>query len=107
MTASAKESPTKPRLLLASDRSDQSVELAGILQAVGEVDTMPTSDIPDAPAGRFSGVVVDINLLLAKDPTLVNSDPYGEGWLLRLRPASLAERDELLGPEEYREHTGE
>src|SRR6476620_7463542 len=62
MTASAKESPTKPRLLLASDRSDQSVELAGILQAVGEVDTMPTSDIPDAPAGRFSGVVVDINL---------------------------------------------
>jgi glycine cleavage system H protein len=57
-----------------------------------------------APIG---GVVVDINLLLAKDPTLVNTDPYGEGWLLRLRPTSLAERDELLGPEEYREHTGD
>ena len=55
-----------------------------------------------APIG---GVVVDINLLLDKDPTLVNSDPYGEGWLLRLRPTSLAERDELLGPAEYREHT--
>jgi putative nucleotidyltransferase with HDIG domain len=62
MTAPAKPSSTKPRLLLASDRSDQSIELADILQSVGEVDTMPTSDIPDAPGGRFSGIVVDINL---------------------------------------------
>jgi putative nucleotidyltransferase with HDIG domain len=62
MTAPAKQSSTKPRLLLASDRSDQSSELAGILQSVGEVDTIPTSDIPDAPAGHFSGIVVDINL---------------------------------------------
>jgi putative nucleotidyltransferase with HDIG domain len=62
MSTPAKQSPTRPRLLLASDRSDQSVELADILQSVGEVDTMPTSDIPDAPAGRFSGIVVDINL---------------------------------------------
>jgi len=62
MTTPAKQSPTRPRLLLASDRSDQSIELADILQSVGEVDTMPTSDIPDAPAGRFSGIVVDINL---------------------------------------------
>jgi putative nucleotidyltransferase with HDIG domain len=62
MTAPAKQSSTKPRLLLASDRSDQSSELADILQSVGEVDTIPTSDIPDAPAGHFSGIVVDINL---------------------------------------------
>ena len=32
------------------NRSDQSIELAGILQSVGEVDTIATSDIPDAPA---------------------------------------------------------
>jgi putative nucleotidyltransferase with HDIG domain len=62
MTAPAKPSSTKPRLLLASDRSDQSSELAGILQSVGEVDTIPTSDIPEIPAGDFSGIVVDINL---------------------------------------------
>jgi putative nucleotidyltransferase with HDIG domain len=62
MTAPAKQSSTKPRLLLASDRSDQSSELADILQSVGEVDTIPTSDIPAAPAGHFSGIVVDINL---------------------------------------------
>ncbi len=62
MTAPATQSSTKRRLLLASDRSDQSSELASILQSVGEVDTIPTSEIPDAPAGHFSGIVVDINL---------------------------------------------
>jgi putative nucleotidyltransferase with HDIG domain len=62
MTSSANETSPKPRLLLASDRSDQSSELSGILQAVSEVDTIATSDIPDAPAGDLSGIVVDINL---------------------------------------------
>ena len=62
MTTLASPSSPKRRLLLASDRSDQSSELATILRSVGEVDTISTSDIPDAPAGHFSGIVVDINL---------------------------------------------
>jgi len=62
MTSSADQTSPKRRLLLASDRSDQSSELADILQSVGEVDTILTSDIPDAPAGDLSGIVVDINL---------------------------------------------
>jgi putative nucleotidyltransferase with HDIG domain len=66
MTTSTNASPVKRRLLLASDRSDNSSELVAILQSVGEVDTIPTSDIPDAPAGRFAGIVVDINLRSAE-----------------------------------------
>src|SRR5882672_1612954 len=62
MTALANKTSSKRRLLLASDRSDQSSELASILKAVGEVDTIPTSEIPDQPAGDLSGIVVDINL---------------------------------------------
>jgi putative nucleotidyltransferase with HDIG domain len=62
MTALANQTSSKRRLLLASDRSDQSSELASILQSVGEVDTVSTSDLPDDPADRFSGIVVDINL---------------------------------------------
>jgi len=62
MSALAKPVPAKRRLLLASDRSDQSIELATILQSVSEVDTISTSDIPDSPASHFSGIVVDINL---------------------------------------------
>ena len=59
---SAQASPTKRRLLLASDNHDQSRELERILQSVGEVHTVSTSELPDAPADQISGVVVDINL---------------------------------------------
>jgi putative nucleotidyltransferase with HDIG domain len=62
MSALAKPVPAKRRLLLASDRSDQSSELANILQTVSQVDTVSTSDIPDTNTGRFAGIVVDINL---------------------------------------------
>jgi len=62
MTATAQQFASKRHLLLASDRSDQSNELINILKSVGDVDAMPTSDIPENPQGRFSGVIVDINL---------------------------------------------
>src|SRR6266516_2200326 len=62
MTSSNNQTPPRRRLLLASDRGYHSSELADILQSVGEVDTIATSDIPDAPAGDLSGIVVDINL---------------------------------------------
>jgi len=61
MSATAKQASNKRRLLLASDRKDQSGELAEILRSVGDVDTVATSDIPLAPT-NLSGVVVDINL---------------------------------------------
>lgn len=55
-------SRTKRRLLLASDRTDRSSDLWAILQSAADVDTILTSGIPDRPEGRFSGIVVDINL---------------------------------------------
>src|SRR5450755_4853257 len=80
MTAPAKQSSTKPRLLLASDRSDQSSELADILQSVGEVDTIPTSDIPAAPAGHFSGIVIDIDLRSAESVQQVRNKLQTEAY---------------------------
>src|SRR6202453_1969250 len=80
MTTQANPSPSKRRLLLASDRSDQSSELASILKSVGEVDTISTSEIPDAPAGHVSGIVVDINLRSAESVQTVRNklrtEPY-------------------------------
>jgi putative nucleotidyltransferase with HDIG domain len=80
MTALATQTPPKRRLLLASDRSDQSSELAGILQIVGEVDTIPTSDIPDAPANHVSGIVVDINLRSPESVQQVRNKLRGEAY---------------------------
>src|SRR5258708_1828540 len=62
MTSSDNPTSPKRRLLPASDRGDHSSELADILQSVGEVDPIARSDIPEAPAGDLSGIVVDINL---------------------------------------------
>jgi glycine cleavage system H protein len=64
--------------------------------AVGEVEsTKSVSDI-FAPV---SGEIVEVNQTVVDDPSLVNSDSYGEGWLFRIRLEGTA--DDLLSPEEY------
>src|SRR5713226_5862298 len=78
MTSSDNHNSPKRRLLLASDRSDQSSELANILQSVGEVDTISASDIPDAPATDLSGIVVDINLRSPESVQQVRNKLRGE-----------------------------
>src|ERR1700753_731540 len=80
MTALAKKIPTKRRLLLASDRSDRSSELVSILESVGDADTISTSDIPDNPTGRFSGIVVDINLRSAASVQRVRNKLRAEAY---------------------------
>src|ERR1700730_11642877 len=80
MTALTNQRSPKRRLLLASDRSDQSSELASILQSVGEVDTISTSDIPDAPARHFAGIVVDINLRSAESVQRVRNKLRTEAY---------------------------
>ncbi len=50
----------------------------------------------------LSGTVVAVNGLLEEDPSLMNSDPYGEGWLYRLEPSDPAELRDLLDAGAYR-----
>jgi len=80
MAGLTKNTSTKRRLLLASDRNDQSSELAGILQSVSEVDTIATSEIPEAPARELSGIVVDINLRSAESVQLVRNKLRAEAY---------------------------
>jgi glycine cleavage system H protein len=55
----------------------------------------------------LSGTVVEINKALDGDPALVNKDPYGNGWMIKLRVKSPSELEQLLGSEEYARHIGE
>jgi DNA-binding response OmpR family regulator len=80
MTTQASPSSSKRRLLLASDRNDQSSELASILKSVGEVDTISTLEIPDAPASHVSGIVVDINLRSAESVQRVRNKLQAEAY---------------------------
>ncbi len=86
------------------------VELPAVEELFSRLDVFGTIEAAEAVSELFSpvgGAILETNARLDEEPTLVNSDPYGEGWLIRLRPKSLPERDELLGPAEYREHTGD
>lgn len=54
-----------------------------------------------------AGEVVDVNSALDGDPAVVNRDPYGEGWMVRLRVADPKALGGLLTPAAYRTHIGE
>jgi glycine cleavage system H protein len=54
----------------------------------------------------IGGEVTAINQRLDKEPALVNSDPYGEGWMLKLKAANPAARDGLISAAEYAKHIG-
>jgi glycine cleavage system H protein len=49
----------------------------------------------------MSGEVVEVNEALANSPELVNEDPYGEGWLVKVRLSDPSEADELMDHETY------
>ncbi|MEJ2602384.1 MAG: glycine cleavage system protein GcvH [Gammaproteobacteria bacterium] len=49
----------------------------------------------------FECTVDEVNGALADEPEKVNSDPYGEGWIVRVTPASPGALEELLDPEAY------
>jgi glycine cleavage system H protein len=70
----------------------EKMEIFGTIEAVKAV-----SDL----YSPISGEVVAVNETLDEDPALVNSDPYGEGWMIRLRATDLSELDDLITPEAY------
>ena len=49
----------------------------------------------------ISGEIQESNAALADSPELINSDPYGEGWFVRLQPSDDAELDSLLSAADY------
>jgi glycine cleavage system H protein len=63
-----------------------------------EVESVKAVSDVIAPA---SGEIVEVNDALKKDPERINTDPYGEGWLVRVRLADPAELDGLLDAAGY------
>ncbi len=65
----------------------------------GEVESTKSVSEIYAPV---QGVVVEVNAALETSPELVNSDPYGEGWLIVLRPVDLRAVETMLDADAYR-----
>lgn len=49
-----------------------------------------------------SGEVVEVNEKVVNDPSLINKDPYGEGWIIKIKLKDKAEYDRLLTAEQYK-----
>ena len=71
--------------------------------ACGEVES--TKSVSDLYA-PLAGEVTAVNDALDASPELVNTDPYGEGWMYELRPADAAAVDALLDPAAYQAQLG-
>ena len=72
--------------------------------AYAEVESVKAVSDVVAP---LSGEVLEVNQKAVDEPETINADPYGEGWLVRIRLADAAEVEALLEPEAYRAHVAE
>lgn len=78
------------------ETQDEDVEENGIFGTIEAVKTV--SDLFSPVAGK----VLEVNPALENSPELVNNDPYGEGWLIKLQVANPADLDNLLDVEAYK-----
>lgn len=85
------------------------VELPDVGAAFSKMDVFGTIEAVKAVSDLYcplEGEVVAVNDALDDDPSLVNSDPYGEGWMIRLKVANPDEVSSLLSSDSYGEHIG-
>jgi glycine cleavage system H protein len=83
------------------------VELPGVGDTFSKMDVFGTIEAVKAVSDLYapvSGEVVAVNDALEDDPALVNGDPYGEGWMIRIRLADRSELDGLMSSTDYLAH---
>jgi glycine cleavage system H protein len=86
------------------------IELPKVGSKFGKHDVFGTIEAVKAVSELFApiaGEVVAINERLDKEPALVNSDPYGAGWMIKVRPDSPSEVDGLMTGDAYKKHVGQ
>jgi glycine cleavage system H protein len=68
-------------------------------ESYGEVESVKAVSDVIAP---LSGEVTDVNAKVVDEPETINEDPYGDGWLVRIRLSDPSEADDLMDAEKYR-----
>ncbi|HEY3747205.1 MAG TPA: glycine cleavage system protein GcvH [Gemmatimonadaceae bacterium] len=85
------------------------IELPKVGAKFGKHDVFGTIEAVKAVSELFSpiaGEIVAINDRLDKEPALVNSDPYGAGWMIRIKPSDASELEALIKADAYAQHIG-
>ncbi|CUU06789.1 glycine cleavage system H protein [Candidatus Thermokryptus mobilis] len=85
------------------------VELPQIGKQVKQLEPFGTIEAVKAVSDLFSplsGEVIEVNEKLKDSPDLINKDPYGEGWIIKIKISDLSELDNLLSAEDYKKLIG-
>jgi len=72
--------------------------------SLGTIEAVKTVSDIFAP---FSGNVIEINKKLSESPELVNTDPYGEGWMIKAEISNIADLNDLLDANAYKSLIGQ
>ena len=81
------------------------VELETEGETLGEGETFGTIEAVKTVSDLFmplSGDVIEVNAALEDTPDLVNSDPFGDGWMIKIKLSDPSEADNLLSVEDYK-----
>jgi glycine cleavage system H protein len=79
----------------------ETIEQNGVFGSIEAVKTVSDLLMP------VDAQIVEVNAVLEDQPELINSDPYGEGWIIKVEGVSAADLDGLLTVDQYRTHVGE
>ena len=85
------------------------IELPSVGAKFGKHDVFGTIEAVKAVSELFSpvsGEITEVNTRLDKEPALVNTDPYGAGWMVRIKMTDPSEKDALLKADGYTKHVG-
>lgn len=79
---------------------NETVEKENVFGTVEAVKTVSDLFIP------VTGVVFEINALINNNPELVNKDPYGDGWIIKIKPKNAEDNQDLLSVKAYKKLIG-
>ncbi len=86
------------------------VELPEVGQDVDEAGEMAVVESVKAASDVYApigGSIAAVNEVLADDPENINSDPYGDGWIVRIQPADAIDESALMSPDDYQQFIDE
>ncbi|MCG8729599.1 glycine cleavage system protein GcvH, partial [Tenacibaculum finnmarkense] len=79
------------------DTLDETLDIEEVFGSVEAVKTVSDLFMP------LSGEVIEFNEKLEDEPELVNSDPYGDGWMIKIKLSEISQTEDLLSAQAYQE----
>lgn len=82
-------------------------DLGDVIRATRRMGQAESEDASSPLEAPLTGEVIDVNPEVLENPDVINSDPYGSGWLVKVRMDDPKELEDLMNEEEYMELTTE